>query len=61
MLPRVDRALESFLPMLVLHEAFALSLGDDEEVVVLLALLYLDFFWLAHHEFNFGYHIVFDV
>ena len=47
--------------MLVLHEAFALSLGDDEEVVVLLALLYLDFFWLAHHEFNFGYHIVFDV
>ena len=54
-------ALESFLPMLILHEAFALALGNDEEVVVLLTLLNLDFFWLAHHELNLGDHIVFHV
>ena len=60
-LSRVDCALESFLSVLVLHEAFALSLGDNEEVVVLLTLLNLDFLWLAHHELNLGDHIVFHV
>ena len=47
--------------MLILHEALALALGDDEEVVVLLTLLDLDFLWLTHHEFNLGDHIVFHV
>ena len=61
MLSRVDCALESFLSVLVLHEALALALGDNEEVVVLLTLLNLDFLWLAHHELNLGDHIVFHV
>ena len=60
-LSRVDCALESFLSVLVLHEALALALGDNEEVVVLLTLLNLDFLWLAHHELNLGDHIVFHV
>ena len=47
--------------MLVLHEAFALALGDNEEVEVFLTLLNLYFLWLAHHELNLGDNIVFHV
>ena len=61
MLAWVDCALESLLPVLILDKAFALSFRNDEEVIVCLALLNLYLFWLAHHELNFGYHVVFDV
>ena len=61
MLAWVDCALESLLPMLILDEAFTLSLRNDEEVIVCLALLNLDLFRLAHHELDFGNHVVFDV
>ena len=60
-LTRVECADKSLLPVLVLHEAFTLTLGNDEEVIVFFALLDLDFLWLTHDKFNLGYHVVFYV
>lgn len=46
--------------MFVLDEAFAVTLRNDEEVIGCLALLYFDFFGLAHDKLNFGDDVVFN-
>ena len=56
-----DRAHEPLLPVLVLDEALALALCNDEEVVVFLALLDLYLLRLAHHELNLRDHVVLHV
>ena len=61
MLTWVDSTLESLLPVLIFHEALALTLGNDEEVVILFTLLNLDFLRLAHDELNLSDHVVFHV
>ena len=61
MLTWIERAHKPLLPVLIFHEAFALALRDDEEVVVFFTLLNLDLLWLTHHQFNLCYHIVFHV
>ena len=61
MLARIKGPNETFLSVLVLDEAFALSLRYDVEIIRCFGLLNFYFFGLAHHELNFCYHIIFDV
>ena len=60
-LPWVQRAHKSLLPVLILDEALTLALGNNEKVIGGLSLLDLDLLRLTHHQLNLCYHIVFDV
>ena len=59
-LPRVECAHEALLAILVLDIALAFALCDDVKVVGGLALLNLDFLWLAHDQLDLRDDIVLD-
>ena len=58
MLTRVEGANESLLTIFILHEALALALCNDVEVISGLSLLNLDLLRLTHHELNLCDHVV---
>jgi hypothetical protein len=49
---RVQRVDEVLLPLFVPHEALALALCNNVEVVSLFALMDLDFLRLSHHKLD---------
>ena len=61
MLTRAECSDKSFLAVLIFDETLTLALRNDKEVISGLALLNFDLFWLRHHKFDLGDHVVLDL
>ena len=60
MLSRVECSDEPLLSVLILNEAFTLTLRDDEEIISRLSLLNLNLLRLTHDKLNLRNNVVFD-